>query len=256
MAKKAKKTASWRTLARRAKKAGSPTVARRMRAKSAALRRADRATKRKKVGNRTIKSLAREAHKAGLAVQISAIPKAAVRAAKGWATRRANQMVTAMRDDRGASGLASMARDTPEGINRTDNPSWQAHNQSMALQASTAPGHGEIVGGVDSQLAEKLVALARKKGGKDAVQIEIMALRQAANYEGRVETDKAATNQLIEVQQILADRVVCGFIAEIDTAVAQHHGLPPAMTFNLSAFLVVKIIDALNKAGYRATGKS
>lgn len=128
---------------------------------------------------------------------------------------------------------------------------WQETIQAMGREN---PGHGEIVGGADAQLAEKLVALARKKGGKDAVQNEIMALRQISHYEGRVASDKAATARMVELQQGFADRVVCGFLAEVDEHM--RNGLEPASTFTLNSFTVVKIVDALNKAGYRATGKT
>lgn len=123
-------------------------------------------------------------------------------------------------------------------------------------QAHGNPGRGEIVGGADALLAERIVELARKKGGRDAVQSEIMAMRLVAKYEASVETDKNATKRLIEAQQILADRVVCGFIAEVDHAINFHRGLPPGMTWLLNSFTVVKIIDALNKAGYSTTGRS
>lgn len=230
MAKTPTKASSWRTLARRAEKATSPTVARRLRAEAARLRRADRATK----------GVKKKSAPAGRNID------AGMRAAKGWATRRADELRKAV----GAGGLAALAAQAPaapQGINRDVSSTWNN---------GKAPGHGEIVGGADSQLAEKLVALARKKGGKDAVQIELMTLRQASKYEGCVETDKASTTRLIEVQQITADRVVCGFIAEVDHAMQFHRGLPPAMTWLLNSFTVTKIVDALNKAGYRATGKT
>lgn len=222
MAKKAAKI-SWRTLTRRADKARNPRTASRLRKQAHELRRAERTTKGQ--SRRTIKSLAREAHKAGLAVQISSIPKAAVRA------------------------LAALAASPPE-CTTAEIAAWQ-----KATQFTESPGKGEVVGGADSKMAEKLVTLARKKGGKDAVQNEIMAMRQTALYEGRVEADTAATKRLIEVQERIAERIVCGFISEVDTCVAQHHGLPPAMTWNLNSFLIIKIVDALNKAGYRATGR-
>lgn len=208
MAKKAKKV-SWRTLARRADKERSPRKATALRKQAWQLRRADR----KKVSNRTIKSLARDTLK------------------------KANA--------EGALGAAA-----PQGISRVS-------VNRLAQQVTDtrgAPGRGEIVGGAYSQLADRLVKLSRKKGGTDTIQFELSALAASSKYEGCVETDKAATKRLIEVQQILADRVICGFIAEVEASTAQYHGLPPAMTFNVSSFLVVKIIDALNKAGYHGSG--
>lgn len=225
MAKKAK-TVSWRTLARRAKqedKKGRKGSAGILRAQSAAARRADRVTKRKK----------------------KAIPAAAVRAAIGWATRRANEI------EHAAASLKSLQT----GANRKPSEeAWQATTQAMAVDRG-APGHGEVVGGAYAELAERIAKLARKKGGMNGVYNELAALAQTKHYEGCVETDKAATARLIEVQQIIADRVVCGFIAEVDHAMKFHSGLPPDQSWIVNSFLITKIVDALNKAGYSARGK-
>lgn len=159
----------------------------------------------------------------------------AQREARGWAARVVANLV----DQAKADGERSLLDPQPG--------NQQAHGNL---------GRGEIVGGADALLAERIVELARKKGGKDAVQSEIMAMRLVAKYEASVETDKNATKRLIEAQQILADRVVCGFIAEVDHAINFHRGLPPGMTWLLNSFTVVKIIDALNKAGYSTTGRS
>lgn len=223
MAKKAKKV-SWRTLARQAKKEKRPAEALWLRRKSAALRRADR---KKKVAP-PARQKDRVDTVQGKLVPFPAKRMPATRGAKAWATRRANQM---------AKATGTGAKPSEE--------AWQATNQAMA---EDKPGHGEIVGGADAQLAERLVALARKKGGKDAVQNEITVLRVAS--------DKAATARLVESHQILADRVVCGFIAEVDHSMKFYRGLPPDQTWMLNSFLITKIVDALNKAGYRATGKT
>lgn len=154
--------------------------------------------------------------------------------ARGWAARDVATHVRNLVDQAKADGERSLL-----------DP--QAHGQ---------PGRGEIVGGVFSQQADRIANLARKKGGTDAIQNELAALAASSKYEGSVETDKNATKRLIETQQILADRVVCGFIAEVDHAINFHRGLPPGMTWLLNSFTVVKIVDALNKAGYSATGRS
>lgn len=233
MAKKAKKV-SWRTLARQAEKVAGKNLpkARRLRAKSAALRRAARAavlkavkltpapiTRRKPLRHRDL--------------------GAGKRATKGWATRRANAITEA------AANLGPRSLADARGVQQ---------ETAQGLNAEYRPGRGELVGGVDAQTAERIVKLARKKGGTDAVQNEVMSLRQIAHCDGSNAADRRATERLIQVQQIIADRIVCGFVAEVDAR--QRNGLAPADTFTLNSFTIVKIVDALNKAGYKGTGKS
>lgn len=239
MAKKAKQV-SWRTLTRKADKAaekGQLRQAAALRKQAHELRRAER----KKV------------KKAAPAARRNIV--VATRAARGWATRRANEVKKAMK----AGGLAARVAEAPsqqQGINRAPTTMWQASVMQQAEDARGLPGQGELVGGEISKLADELVKLARKKGGTDAVQNKLLAIRATAHYAGCVETDTAATKRLIDVQQVMADRIVCGFLAEVDCAMQQYRGLPPAMVWNLNSYTVTKIIDALNKAGYRSTGKT
>lgn len=228
MAKKAKNV-SWRTLARQAEKQKNPGEAAWLRRKSAALRRADRATK-------VSKKKAAPAARRDL--------PGAVRATNGWATRRANEAKKAM-EAGGLGALAAQAPATQQGVERV----------ALTPTERGAPGHGELVGGAFSQLADRLTKLARKKGGTDAIQNELAALAASSKYEGSVETDKAATKRLLDVQQIIADRIVCGFLAEIEHTMNFHRGLPPGMVHTIDSFTITKIVDALNKAGYRPQGK-
>lgn len=158
---------------------------------------------------------------------------AAKRAAQGWATRRANEIKKSV---------------VPVGV------LGDAQAQSY-VQTRASPGHGEIVGGADAQTAERIVKLARRKGGTDAVQNEIIALRQIARHDGCVAADKNGLQRLIQVQETIAERIVCGFIAEFDDATKLFRGLPPDMVWSINSFTLTKIVDALNKAGYRAAGK-
>lgn len=242
MAKKAK-TVSWRTLTRRAEKAakkGHKAAATRLRNMAAEARRGERATDRVS----TVKGKLVPTKRRNLA--------GAKRAAKGWATRRAN-LITEAAAAAGPSLLAvSRGISNGDGVRGRDIAARQAQDSAQG----TAPGHGEIVGGADALLAERIVTLARKKGGTDAVQNEIKAHMAMARHQGCVETDKNATRRLIEVQQNIADRIVCGFIAEFNYAEMMRGGIPPDMIWSINSLTIVKIVDALNKAGYRATGKT
>lgn len=118
-----------------------------------------------------------------------------------------------------------------------------------------APGRGEIVGGADAQLVEQIAGLIRKKGGKDQIQNLIAATRAAARYEGAVDADQRGTKRLVEAQQVLADKVVCGFIGEVEFAQRVYAGLPPDMVWSVSSYTLLRIVDALNVAGYSARGR-
>jgi hypothetical protein len=214
--KKAAKTVSWRTLTRRAE------VAEKKGHKAAGKRlRAMAATARS--GER------KKTKKTGLS-----------------STRRENEIrsfgLTAI--------IANSTAQQQAGINRnSEGITWK--NLTGAN-----PGRGEIVGGAVAKLAEDIVKLARRKGGTDAVQDKIMKLQATAKYEGQVEIDKAATQRLIEVQQTMADRIVCGFLTEVAHAQKLHNGLPPRMTWVLNSYTIVKIVDALHKGGYTESGKN
>lgn len=232
MAKKTK-TVSWRTLTRRAEKA---------------------AKKGHKAAATRLRNMAAEARAAARfkGTPIAGRLDAAKRAARGWATRRAN-LITEAAAAAGPSLLAvSRGISNGDGVRGRDIAARQAQDSAQG----TAPGHGEIVGGADALLAERIVTLARKKGGTDAVQNEIKAHMAMARHQGCVETDKNATRHLIEVQQTIADRIVCGFIAEVNCAEMMRGGIPQDMIWSINSITIVKIVDALNKAGYRATGKT
>lgn len=233
MAKKAK-TVSWRTLTRQADKERSPRKASALRKLAWAARRADRAAKRKKV---------------------KVVPAArrnivgATRAAKGWATRR--RTIKSLARETHKAGLAlQIIRAAPMG----NKAQCIARDMAADKEARGAPGHGEVVGGVYAEIAERIAKLARKKGGMNGVYNELATLAASSKYQGASEMDKVATKHLIEVQERMAERVVCGFIAEVNQAEAEHRGLPQAMVWTLNSFLITKIVDALNKAGYSASG--
>lgn len=233
MAKKAKKKVSWRTLARRAEKAAGKNLpmARRLRAQAAELRRTERTKNRVS----TVEGKIVPAKRRNLG--------AAKRAVKGWATRHANALkreVAAVRDPVGAELYGDNAKQaTAQGLN-----------------AEYRPGHGELVGGSLSQLAERLTKLARKKGGKDEIQHELAALSATSKYVGQVETDKAATKRLVDIQKLTGDRIVCGFLSEIEHCMKVNRGLPPGMTHIIGSYTITKIMDALNRAGYSASGQT
>jgi predicted oxidoreductase len=79
----------------------------------------------------------------------------------------------------------------------------------------------------------------------------------AAAY--REDAAAALSQALSEAQRVrenMSIRIVCGFIAEVLANEAQHGGLSPETTFNISSFTVLKIVEALKEAGYSPHGKT
>jgi uncharacterized protein YdbL (DUF1318 family) len=105
----------------------------------------------------------------------------------------------------------------------------------------------------DAEIAD-IIAAARRDGAQEVILNRLLALQGVAKYEGQKQADDQATKRLIEVQKRTDERIVCGFIAEVEAAIQLHRGLPTDQVWSLNSLLVVKITDALNRAGYSAKG--
>lgn len=183
---------------------------------------------------------------------------------KGWETRRRNAAklgVSPHRFKKKVSAAPIMSRRArhaamlDQGMHAGNTDAKFDPPAAPKMTDGATPGHGEIVGGADAKLAERIATLARKKGGIDEIQTMLALTRAAALYEGRAEADQRATKTLVHVQQVIADRIVCGFIAEVESSMKYYSGLPPQMTWQLSSFTLTKIVDALNDAGYTSRGR-
>jgi hypothetical protein len=114
------------------------------------------------------------------------------------------------------------------------------------------------IGGMNAdKLIVDIKAMARRKDGKGDSQIlqTLLALQGTANYEGQRKADDAAIETAKEVQRRTDERIVSGFIAEVETAQQMYRGLPPAMVWSVNSYVITKIVDALNRAGYTARGR-
>lgn len=118
-----------------------------------------------------------------------------------------------------------------------------------------APGKGEIVGGALARKAEEMAKLARKSGGVDTIQTMLAQLESQARYEAVREAEQRFSKERLAVREAVRDKIVCGFIAEVETVQKAKSGLPPSQTWLVNAFTIVNLIDALNAAGYTAHGK-
>jgi hypothetical protein len=220
MAKKSSKASSpsWRTLMRRAtdeQKAGKPKVAAMLRAQAAKLRHGGKPKK-------TPRSASTPAQVAGEKIMAESL----------------NQRFDGHRD---AHAQFDMTADEAANNN----------GGSVNVQPLT-------IGGMNAdKLIVDIKAMARRKDGKGDSQIlqTLLALQGTANYEGQRKADDAAIETAKEVQRRTDERIVSGFIAEVETAQQMYRGLPPAMVWSVNSYVITKIVDALNRAGYTARGR-
>jgi hypothetical protein len=132
----------------------------------------------------------------------------------------------------------------------------QPMRSTTAIGASDADGANLVSAPVDSLAvtARVLMVEARKKTGGDVERV----LREAV-HAGRMEEQRglleATSRQRREHLRVTNQKIVCGFIAEVEMAMQQGRGgLAPDEVWNLNSFTVCKIVDALNAAGYHAKG--
>lgn len=163
---------------------------------------------------------------------------------KAWATRRAKAKLVV------ADALAPRAEAQAINAVRDD---WQRVSGVEARKAVGLPGHGEIVGGAEYQFAEEIAKLARKKGGKDAIQ-KLVTLRIArARAEGQNIAERGRT-ELMQIQhEAVTDKAVCSAIGAFEQQMKLFNGLPPSVV--MSSYTICRMLDALNRAGYTADGK-
>jgi hypothetical protein len=123
------------------------------------------------------------------------------------------------------------------------------------MQGEETPGRGEIVGGAEHQFAEEIAKLARKKGGKDAIQNLITNRIATARAEVQNSESDVARKRLIELRERIDEQIVCSWLAEVDALQTMSRGIPPDTVFQIGSLTVVKIVDALNRAGYTNGGR-
>jgi hypothetical protein len=117
----------------------------------------------------------------------------------------------------------------------------------------TPPGHGEIVGGKLAKITEDIAKLARKKGGLDEIQNQLAQMERIARFEGARDADIRHAKERVCARQEMRDRIVCAFLATVDSADKQH-AFPQVWT--ISGVTVREIVDALYANGYTPQGKN
>ena len=183
---------------------------------------------------------------------MKALSKAASRSEAmkaSWARRRAAEFETVV-DPRTARGLKQFVEVNEHLAAEPNGPATIG-----APAAGELPGKGELIGGNLAQRVEHIAELLAEKGGKDAVQTLLESMLITAKNEGMVERDATTTERINAVHQDAGERAVCGWISEVDTAMTLHGGLPQRLVWNMNSYLVCRIVDALNRAGYTPNGR-
>lgn len=112
-----------------------------------------------------------------------------------------------------------------------------------------------IAGQNADMLVADIVNMARKKDGGRQIRSTLMAVSAASKYEGERARDEQATSNLKTVQRVVDEKIVCSFLAEVDVNTKLYNGLPPDQVWTIASYTLVKIVDALNRAGYTPRGR-
>jgi BMFP domain-containing protein YqiC len=222
-AKKTPATASWRTLMRRADEATSTTEAKKLREQAAKLRRDER------YAAKNVKHAAEAKRAAVLESGARKLPSLDLRSREERAAEAGPR----------GSGIVIPTRDEAK--------SW-------GWNVPEEPGRGEIVGGEVAKLADTLAALARKKGGTDAVQAELMRLLTLARFEGQRTAEEASTKERAAIHESQRVKVVASFMAQIDAMAQSNAGKMPKVV-PVSGFVLAHLMNTLMKAGYSIEGR-
>lgn len=162
--------------------------------------------------------------------------------AKGWETRRRNAALRAKQEVQQNGGhTQSFSQGATLG---------QRHGQRI-------PGHGEIVGGSNGmeEAAKRIAKMARRNDlGEIAAELNSLVFQAASDaHTGR---DRAYLKRIQDIREGERESAVCNFVAEFDSMQRAYGGLPPDMVLHVGARTAIRLVDALNLAGYSASGYS
>lgn len=182
--------------------------------------------------------------------------KKATKYSKGWETRRAN----AARLGVSPHAFVRMPRKPGKPV-FTDAEFKKIAAEAQDINTAQSARHGDngrTLTDAESHiiaLTNDLMSLARSKGGAEKVAAKLRVIQNGARYQGQTEVEKISIERLKAVQERMAERVVCGFLAEVNIAEQTYSGLPIDMVWSMNSLTVRHIVDALNRAGYRPNGR-
>ena len=106
----------------------------------------------------------------------------------------------------------------------------------------------------NAELADEIVLMAGSEGGVGRIRATIEAIQKAAGDEGYRMAEETHNRLAAETRRYSDRQLVCAFIAEVRAQ--ESRGLRPEATFTVSAHTVLRIVEALNTAGYSQFGFS
>lgn len=89
---------------------------------------------------------------------------------------------------------------------------------------------------------------------RDQILSTLMMTKAIGDFEGARRNDEQARAMRKRANLNTRDAVVCGFLAEVNDAM-RTTGLQPGGVWTLNNFVVARIVDALNDAGYKPDGR-
>ena len=175
----------------------------------------------------------------------------------GWAKRRANKKKVELIQMR-QEGLPAQSGQNPNAPRASAmHPAANAggiHGAEIEVAGWVVEGARKIEAALRANFSDQVIALAKKKDGA----AEIQKLFDETVRQRILDASRATTVEFMyradRERQTHMERVVCGFISEVDDVQRFRNGMPPEMIWTLSAHTVRNIVDALNKAGYHAGG--
>lgn len=246
MGKTAKKTASWRTLMRRAETA-APAEAKRLRDRAAAMRRDER--KAAAAPKRKVRKVARKLPKAKK-VPVGILKKLNIKQAQRDTNKLMGSMLTNGQPDSGwtATGGVPLKQEARHfGANEAVPAGMSQEMAAVSRDERRAKEKAE-------QLAIHVRAIlveARKKkqNPEKAITERIrnmigIAVHEASEQEAKVNRERSRNQRNAHTAQ-----VVRSFLASMESY-EMHHvgGIPPVVT--MSGYTIARIIDALHAAGW------
>lgn len=129
-----------------------------------------------------------------------------------------------------------------------------ATSKAMGLMQGNPTGTGAHLGETFEQFAERITKLARGKKPEDAEGLKsaLTLFKAAQHYEGQMKAERSHGENIKRMIQRNRDAIVCGFVAEAESAMP----LPPGDVLMLSGNTITKIVDALHEAGYTGKGRN
>lgn len=173
--------------------------------------------------------------------------------AKAWETRRRNE------------ALRKAARPKPAKVG-PKKPTRKTAKQSVATTLRSEGFKIELRNAVNDNakttvsvgVADYFAKAARDILASTSQQEAVQRLQNivgTARHEAEQDEQHRSSREIAEIGKLTVERIVCGFIAEVELAMTLHRGLPVDMVWNLSSYTVAKVLDALNEAGYTAKGR-